>query len=240
MVIPFTRHHRASMMMRFPTLATALLCAGLAQAADPAVPEANPSPASLRWADRCTDFTRNGWAFKSPRNFLQWLEVFSDPGVWLEFGRRGLDPQSYVGSLSTLLDPGTVKNYLEWADPDIYEKWARAAAEPDFYTAVNAILFDPGRAMRWAMLPVDARAWNLLGAALSPETWGKWLMAPFHPKTRELIDKALDPETALKWSQALANPANYPALKATRIPITNGKRRNPYLTTTGIPEQKAF
>jgi len=194
-------------------LAACLLCASLAQAAETDAP-VPPTSTITRWADRCTDFTSNGWAFKAPRNFLQWLEVFSDPGIWLEFGRRGMDPESYVRTLSSILDPGTPKNYLEWTDPGIYEKWAKAAAEPDFYTAVNAIVFDPGRTMRWAMLPVDARAWNLVATAISPETWVKWMTAPFQPKTQELIKKALDPETALKWSEALSNPQNYSGLNA--------------------------
>ncbi len=176
-----------------------------------------PTPTVTRWADRCTDFTTNGWAFKSPRNFLPWLEVFSDPAIWLEFGRRGLDPQSYVRSLSSLLDPGTPKNYLEWSDPAIYQQWAQAAAEPDFYNAVNAIVLDPGRYLRWAALPLDPRAWQLLGTALNPETWGKWLTAPVHPATQALINRALDPQTALKWSEALADPQNYPPLRGVRI-----------------------
>ncbi len=214
------------------TLFTAcLLSTTLAQAAD--VPEGSPSkptPSVSRWADRCTDFTSNGWAFKSPRNFLPWLEVFSDPAIWLEFARRGLDPQSYVRSLSSLLDPATPKNYLEWGDPAIYEQWAKAAVEPDFYTAVNAIVFDPGRYLRWAALPLDPRAWNLLGTALSPETWGKWLAAPVHRDTQALIAKALDPETALKWSEALANPQNYPALKGIKVATP----------TTGQPALQKF
>ena len=225
----------------------ALLCAGLAQAAapttlptsaaaDPLAPSANVT----RWADRCTNLTSSGWAFKGPRNFLQWLEVFSDPAIWIEFGRRGLDPQSYVRSLSTFLDPGTPKNFLEWTDPAIYEKWATAAAEPDFYAAVDAILLDPERYMRWAGLPVDARAWNLLATAMNPETRVKWLTAPWHPGTQALIAKALDPNTALNWTRALADPANYPALKATTASTYEGPRGNPYLAVSGIPEQKSF
>lgn len=226
-------------------MAISLLCASLAQAADSGAPGVSPaldapSPSVTRWADRCTDLTSSGWAFKAPRNFLQWLEVFSDPGIWLEFGRRGLDPQSYARSLSTLLDPGTAKNFLEWSDPEIYDQWARAAAEPDFYSAVDTILLDPGRLMRWVMLPTDPRSWDLLATAISPETLGKWLTAPLHPKTQDLIKKALDPETALKWSQALTNPENYPALNATRIPISGSKRRNLYEKVSGIPEQKTF
>ncbi len=221
----------------------ALLGTSLAQAADlptPAVDPLAPSSNVTRWADRCTNLTSSGWAFKGPRNFLQWLDVFSDPAIWLEFGRRGLDPQSYVRSLSTAMDPGTAKNFLEWTDPEIYEKWARAAAEPDFSTAVNAILFDPGRIMRWAMLPTDARTWNLLATAFSPATWTKWLTAPFHPGTQALIAKALDPETALNWSRALADPASYPALKAGNPPVPESQRGNLYLESSGTPWKRAI
>jgi hypothetical protein len=227
--------------VRTPLLAVCLLCANLAQAAAPDATPDVPSPATLRWADRCTDFTSNGWAFKAPRNFLQWLDVFSDPAIWLEFARRGMEPQAYVRTLSSLLDPGTPKNYLEWTDPEIYNNWARAAVEPDFYTAVNAILFDPGRIMRWIMLPTDPRAWNLLATAISPDTWGKWMTAPFHPKTQDLVKKALDAENALKWAQALADPANYPALKRVTIPTATGSQRgNPYQAVSRDPGMKAF
>ena len=126
------------------TLSLALLGA-TAWASPPPPAGGGASPQVQRWADRCTDFTANGWAFKSPANFLPWLDVFSDPGIWLEFARRGMDPQSYTRTANSLLDPAMVKNYLEWTDPAIYEKWAKALAEPDFITAVNATLFDPDK-----------------------------------------------------------------------------------------------
>jgi hypothetical protein len=170
-----------------------------------------PPPATAtRWADRCTNFTTNGWAFKGPRNFLQWLDVFSDPGIYLEFARRGLDPKYLVGSLDSLLDPGTPKNYLEWTNPEIYTKWAAAAAEPDFYTAVNSILFDPGRMMRWVMLPLDGKTWELAGTAINPATWLKWMNAPLDPETQGLFAKAANPETARLWLEALGDPKNTP------------------------------
>jgi hypothetical protein len=191
--------------------------------------DTQPLSSVTRWADRCANFTANGWAFKAPRNFLQWLDVFSDPGIYLELGRRGMDPKYLVASLDSLLDPGTPRNYLEWTNPEIYGKWAQAAAEPEFYTAVNGILFDPGRMMRWVMLPLDGQAWNLLGTALNPGTWLKWLNAPVDPKTQELFAKAADPETAQRWLEALGDPKNTPWLsappphygaQATRLPDT--------------------
>jgi len=182
-------------------------------------PEQTAQPSNVtRWADRCTNFTTNGWAFKAPRNFLQWLDVFSDPGIWLEFGRRGLDPQSYVATLSSLLDPGMPRNYLEWTNPEIYNQWAQSAADPGFYTAVNSLLFDPGRMMRWVMLPLDGKAWELAGTAINPATWLKWLNAPADPKTQALFAKAVNPETAQRWLDALGDPKNTPWFN---LPATN-------------------
>ncbi len=183
---------------------------------------APPTSSITAWADRCSNFTANGWAFKAPRNFLQWLDVFSDPGIWLEFGRRGLDPHYLVTSLDSFLDPGTPRNYLEWSNPEIYSLWAQAASEPEFYTAVNTILFDPGRLMRWVMLPVDGRVWNLAGTALSPATWAKWLNAPADPKVQAVFAKAADPETARRWLEALGDPRNAPWLYPPAAPQPAG------------------
>jgi hypothetical protein len=183
-----------------------------AQAASPdaSTLAAESATGTQRFADRCTDFTTNSWAFKAPRNFLKWLDVFTDPAIYLEFANRGMDPQAYVRSLSSLLDPGTPRNYLEWSNPEIYTQWAQSAFEPEFYTAVNSILFDPGRMMRWVMLPVDGRAWNVLGNAINPATWVKWLNAPFDPNTQALLAKAANPETTRLWLEALGDPSNMP------------------------------
>lgn len=220
------------------------LMAASAGASDipPPAPEnaAKPSTTLTRFADRCTNFTTNGWAFKAPRNFLQWLEVFSDPGIYLEFGRRGLDPQSYVDTLSSLLDPGTPRNYLEWTNPEIYNRWAQSASDPAFYTAVNSILFDPGRMMRWAMLPIDGRAWTLLGTALTPTTWAKWLSAPTDPKTQALFAKAADPQTAQRWLEALGDPGNVPWFTTPNTPYGAQPARLPGKDYKPASDRKAL
>ena len=221
-----------------------LLIAATAQADEATAPATEPVPQTdaqpatqppttvTRWADRCTNFTTNGWAFKAPRNFLQWLDVFSDPGIYLEFARRGMDPQSYVTTLSSLLDPGTPRNYLEWTNPEIYDRWAKSAADPGFYTAVNSTLFDPGRMMRWVMLPLDGKTWELAGTAINPATWLKWLNAPLDPRTQALFAKAANPETAQRWLDALGDPKNTPWLtvptttygvQPTKLPGANKK-----------------
>ncbi len=202
-----------------PRLIALLLFPLLINFAHAAAPEAAgeldaAAGSTQRMADRCTDFTTNGWSFKAPRNFLKWLDTFTDPGIYLELANRGLDPQSYVRSLSSLLDPGTPRNYLEWSNPEIYEQWARAANDEQFYSAVAGILFDTSRIMRWVMLPIDGRAWSVLGNAVSPDTWLKWLKAPVDPKTQALIAKAGDPDTMRLWFDALGDPANTPWLNA--------------------------
>ncbi|OYY93458.1 MAG: hypothetical protein B7Y41_11895 [Hydrogenophilales bacterium 28-61-23] len=206
--------------MKLKHLALALLPL-LIDATHAAAPDLSPQTSAdpvktetQRFADRCTDFTANGWAFKAPRNFLKWLDVFTDPGIYLEFANRSLDPQSYVRSLTSLLDPATPRNYLEWSNPEIYNRWAQAAAQPEFYTAVNSILFDPGRMMRWAMLPIDGRAWSVAGNAANPNTWLKWLNAPADPKTQELFAKAANPETVQRWLDAVVDPNNTPWFNA--------------------------
>lgn len=183
---------------------------GLADAPTPQGGSAPSASSTQRLADRCTDFTTNGWAFKAPRNFLQWLDAFTDPSIFLEFADRSMEPQAYVRTLSSMLEPAAVRNHLEWSNPEIYNQWAQAAAEPQFLSAVNTIVSDPGRMVRWLMLPLDERVWKLTSKSLNPETWLKWLNAPADPNTEALIAKAANPETARLWMEALTNPNNTP------------------------------
>ncbi len=173
----------------------------------PVVPERS---ATERWADRCTNFTTTTWAFKAPENFLKWLDVFSDPAIWLEFARRGLEPEYTLRSADTLLDAGTPRNFLEWADPAIPQRWAAALVQPAFYGAASSTLFDPRRMLRWSLLPLDPMAWRLAGTAVSPVTWAKWLALPADPRLQALMAKAQDPMTVEEWQRELADPRNYP------------------------------
>jgi len=208
--------HKLLALALFPLLVNSAHADQPGAAAQPSA-EATSSNSTQRFADRCTDFTTNGWAFKSPRNFLTWLDAFADPAIYLEFANRSLDPQSYVRTLSSMLDPGTPKNHLEWTNPEIYNQWVQAAAEPEYYNAVATILFDPGRLTRWVMLPLDERAWSVVGTALNPTTLLKWFNAPFDPKTQALLAKAANPETGRLWLEALGDPKNTPWLT---IPTT--------------------
>jgi len=192
-----------------------MLCLPAQAAGDPAL-EVDPKVQS--WADRCTDFTTNGWAFKAPANFLPWFAVASEPDLWLEYARRGLDPQYYVRSINSALDPAMVKNYLEWTDPIILEKWSVALADPQYLSTVGGMIFDGEKMLRWAKVPFEPKAWNLLVLASSPDTWMKWVNAPNHLATQALMAKMLDPNTPLRMLQALGDPANYPGMDMEPLP----------------------
>lgn len=189
-------------------------CPALAESQESATPPVGERSKTERWADRCTNFTTTTWAFKAPDNFLKWLDVYSDPAIYVEYARRSLDPDYALRSAESLLDAGTVRNFLEWSDPAIPEKWTGALAQPDFYTAMTTTLFDPGRMMRWAMLPTNPKVWQVAGTALNPETWMKWLTLPAHPRLAAFIAKAQDPVTAEDWQRELADHSNYPFLNA--------------------------
>ncbi|MEW5786461.1 MAG: hypothetical protein AB1899_01265 [Pseudomonadota bacterium] len=210
--------------MTHHTLLPNLLILGLALPASAGQPATATPPATssqiTAMADRCTDCNSNSWGFKTPRNFLKWLDVFSDPGIYLEFGRRAMEPRYVIAAVDSFMDPGTPRNYLEWTNPELYVRWGESLAQPEFYTAVNSILFDPGRMMRWIMLPLDGKTWELAGTAINPATWVKWLNAPTSPEAQALFARASNPDTARLWLEALGDPKNAPWLYPTRdIPV---------------------
>jgi len=165
-----------------------------------------------RWADRSTNCTTTTGAFRDPDSFLKWLDVFSDPGVYVEYARRSLDPDYSLRAADSLLDAGTARNFLEWMDPAIPGKWASALAQAPFYSAASATLFDPGRLKRWVMLPTNPELWQAAAAAINPETWVKWLALPANPRLAALIAKAQDPMTSEEWNMELSDRSNYPFL----------------------------
>lgn len=173
------------------------------------VPGWQAAPGNIKdWADRCSDFTVNGWGFKDPKNFVKLVELFSDPAIYLEFAQRMQDPEAYVRMLSQMLDPATAKNYLEWGDPVIYTKWSAAMFDPNFLMSVLRPGLDMGTYMRWGTVPLDTRWWAVAMNTMNPALWAKWMAAPLNPKVMEPLYKAADPNTSLKWAQALSDPGN--------------------------------
>jgi hypothetical protein len=176
------------------------------------VPGAQPAPTSVSgWADRCTDFTINGWGFKDPKNFVKLMQVFSNPAIYLEFARRMQDPESYSRVASLMMDPRTAKNYLEWSDPTIYLKWMQAFIDPGFYLESMRPFLDPSTYIRWMALPVDQRAWSAGVNMMNPAMWMKWMTAGANPRVSEPLVKTSDPEAPIKWLQTAGDPANFHA-----------------------------
>ena len=204
-------------------LGVSLCCTPLAQAGvqdAPATPELRtpgwqPPPATVDgWADRCSDFTVNSWSFKDPKNFALWLNTFTDPAIYLEFGGRMEDPHNWSKMMGTLLDPGVAKNYLEWTDPVIYSKWAGAAVNPSFYFSIMTPFLDPGKYMRWMMAPMNPRSWNVAMNMMNPALWTKWMAAPFDQQNYAPLAKAGDPNNLAGWSQVLNDAKTYPGFSA--------------------------
>lgn len=171
-----------------------------------------PAPTTINdWADRCTDTTVNGWGFKDPKNFVKLMGLFSNPDIYLEFSRRMQDPESYARIAGLMMDPRTVKNYMEWSDPSIYTKWMQASMDPNFYFEVMRPFMDPSTYLHWMALPMDQRAWSVGANMMNPGMWMKWMTAGTNPKVTEPLAKASDPNTSMKWLQAASDPANFRA-----------------------------
>jgi hypothetical protein len=187
-----------------------------------------PVPKTVQaWADRCTDFTINSWGFKDPKNFVKWVEMFSEPAIWLEFAKRAEHPKSWVRVANTLVDPRTAKNYLEWTDPEIYLKWAVSFMNPEFYYSLMLPFLDPTKYVRWATVPLDPRFQDLVVNAINPETLMSWLSAPIDPDNWTPLIKALDPENMLRWAQVLTDPSNYLGLDFATQPFQGMPAGNP-------------
>ena len=182
-----------------------------------------PPPATVEdWADRCTDFTINGWGFKDPKNFVKLVNTFSEPAIYLEYAQRALDPKFFFKMLGTLADPATAKNYLEWTDPVIYTRWAAGAFDPGFYTDLTLSFADPGKYLRWMTAPLDPRWWSVALNTMNPAVWVKWMTAPLDPEAFKLLAKVTDPNTPLQWSQVLTDSKSYPETWSAFLTPLNG------------------
>lgn len=171
-----------------------------------------PAPTNISdWADRCTDTTVNGWGFKDPKNFVKLMGLFSSPDIYVEFFRRMQDPESYARIAGLMMDPGTVKNYMEWSDPVIYAKWMQASMNPNFYFEAMRPFMDPSTYLHWMTLPLNQRAWSAGMNMMNPATWMKWMTAGTNPRVTEPLAKASDPNTSMRWLQAASDPANFRA-----------------------------
>lgn len=115
---------------------------GVAQPAGvPASPEA--------WLARMLDPTKNGLAAKHPEFFQEWLDAVTEPRFMTALATVAVAPGTYANTLGKMADPGTARNWAEFADPQIYFRWMAAGADPGFYQGVFNRMADGEKWRRW-------------------------------------------------------------------------------------------
>ena len=184
-----------------PTFAGQAAVQATAKTAVPKTPE--------EWLARMTDFSRNLSAFKDPKMFVPWTNAVTEPSFYVAMMNGMMDPGGWLNMMNTAAHPDAVRNIVQFADPNIYLKWAAATGDPNFYTALLTQLSDPGKAMRWAMLPTDAKLWNTLLSTLNPNTYIRWGMSGLDPRAWNLAGTMANPALYTGMMGALVNPNGY-------------------------------
>lgn len=184
-----------------PTFAGQAAAKEAAKHAVPKTPE--------EWLARMTDFSRNLSAFKDPKVFVPWSNAVTEPGFYIAMMNGMMDPGGWLNMMNSAAHPDAVRNVVQFADPNVYLKWAAATGDPNFYTALLTQLSDPGKAMRWAMLPLDAKLWNTLLSTLNPNTYIRWGMAGLDPRAWNLAGTMANPALYTGMMGAVVNPYSY-------------------------------
>jgi outer membrane protein OmpA-like peptidoglycan-associated protein len=207
------------MKLRAPLLALAVF-ATTAQAADPApvvawpwpmVPAATQAaPANPKspeeWMTRMTDFTRNASAFRDPRVFVPWSQAITEPGFYVTAMKGAMEPGGWLNMMNSMANPAAVQNYMAFGDPNLYLRWMQAGMDPAFYTALMTQFSDPGKMMRWAMVPLDPRVWEMMVSTLNPNTYIRWGMAAMDPRTWNFMGNVMNPALYTGMAGAMMSP----------------------------------
>lgn len=170
-----------------------------------AAPTAMPKSAD-QWVGRMTDFTQNASAFKDPAAFAAWTNAMSDPSMIAAMGTQMMEPGNMLRSLTTMMQPGTTSNYMQFSDPGIYMKWGTAMMNPMWYTQMATSMADPGKMMRWAMLPMDPKMWNMGMQMMNPNLYMKWMMTPTDPRAMSLMFAPMNPQLYGSMMGGVMNP----------------------------------
>ncbi|ODU90109.1 MAG: hypothetical protein BGO61_06015 [Thiobacillus sp. 65-69] len=199
-------HPELSMQIKSLAFAvSAALAAGFAQAQTYPVVQAGPMavpqaavPVAPRtadqWVGRMTDFTQNASAFKDPAQFAAWTNAMTDPSMVAAMGIQMMEPGNMLRSMTTMMQPGTVNNYMQFMDPSVYMKWGGTMMNPMWYTQMATSMADPSKMMRWVMLPMDPKMWNMGMQAMNPNLYMKWMMTPTDPRAMSLMFAPMNPQ----------------------------------------------
>ncbi|MBK6744052.1 MAG: OmpA family protein [Hydrogenophilales bacterium] len=180
-----------------PTFAGQAAAAEAAKNATPQSPE--------QWLARMTDFTRNMSAFRDPRVFVPWSNAVTEPNFYLAMANGMMDPGGWLNMMNSAAHPDAVRNLVQLLDPNVTIKWINASADPAFYTAVLTQLSDPGKLMRWGMMPLDPKLWDLTLSMFNPNTYIRWPMAALDPRAWNLMGNMANPALYTGMAGALVN-----------------------------------
>jgi len=208
------------MKIRAIALSVALATASLAAQANPnppiptfegqaaakaAAPGTTPQTPE-QWLMRMTDFTQNASAYRDPRLFNPWLNAVTEPGFMIAGMQGAMDPAGWLNMMNSMANPNAVRNWMGFTNPDVYAKWMQASMDPAFYAAMLATLSDPAKMMRWAMLPLDPRLWNLMLQMFNPNLYIKWGIAGMDPRAWQLVGNVMNPALYTSYLGAMVTP----------------------------------
>lgn len=103
------------------------------------------------WLARMIDPTQNGLAMKQPEMFAAWLDAVTEPRFMTALASIAVMPETYSHSISKMADPGTAKNWAEFADPRLYLRWMAAGVDPRFYQGIYDRMTHDGKIHRWGV-----------------------------------------------------------------------------------------
>ena len=158
-----------------------------------ATPQATPK-STEQWVTRMTDFTQNASAFKDPAQFAAWTNAMTDPSMVAAMGAQMIEPGNMLRSMTTMMQPTTTGNYMQFMDPSVYLRWSGAMMNPMWYTQMATSMADPGKMMRWMMLPMDPKLWNMGMQMMDPNLYVKWMMTPSDPRAMSLMFAPMNPQ----------------------------------------------
>ena len=181
-------------------------------------PQATPSgaPSSAdQWAGRTFDFTQNAAVFQDPAQFAAWANAMTDPSMVPAMGNQMIEPGNMLRSMTTMMQPSTTGSYMRFMDPSVSMRWGGAMMNPMWYTQMATSMADPGKMMRWMMLPMDPKVWNLGMQMMDPNLYVKWMMTPSDPRAMSLMFAPMNPQLYGSMAGGMINPSMVGGNKST-------------------------
>jgi outer membrane protein OmpA-like peptidoglycan-associated protein len=160
-----------------------------------AAPDVSPDKRSAeQWVGRMTDFTKNGTAFRDPEAFIAWTNAMSSPSMVPAMAGRMVEPGNMLYSMTTLMQPATMSNMMQYMDPAMAMRWSGAMMNPMFYTRMMTNMANPAKMMGWMALPMDPKMMEVGKLAMDPNTPMKFMMAPTDPRGMALMFAPMNPQ----------------------------------------------